>query len=254
MARGRIHIGTSGWHYSHWVGPFYPEGMTSAGFLDFYSQRFRTVEVNNTFYNLPSETTLEAWREGTPKGFVFACKASRFITHMKKLGDPKRSVKRFFDVIDVLGPKLGPVLFQLPPRWHVNERRLHAFLDALPERYRYAFELRDETWCTDEVLETLAHARAAFCIYDLAGRRSPERVTTDFVYIRLHGPGQAYQGQYSAAALRRWAGKIVTWSKEGREVYCYFDNDQHAYAARDALRLAGLVEKRAPRPASKCEA
>lgn len=244
MPRGSIHIGTSGWHYSHWVGPFYPEGMTSDEFLGFYAQRFHTVEINNTFYSLPREATLVAWRADTPKGFLFSCKASRFITHMKKLGDPKRSVKRFFDTIELLGPKLGPVLFQLPPRWHVNVARLQAFLDALPDRYRYAFELRDETWFTDGVLESLERARAAFCIYELAGRRSPEHVTTDLVYIRLHGPGQAYQGQYSDAALRRWAGKIVAWSREGRKVYCYFDNDQNAYAARDGARLARLVERR----------
>lgn len=251
MPRGRIHIGTSGWHYDHWVGPFYPEDMTSAGFLEFYAQRFHTVEINNTFYSLPRKPTLEAWRDETPKRFLFACKASRFITHMKKLKDPRRSVKRFFDTIDVLRPKLGPVLFQLPPRWHVNVDRLRAFLDALPGGCRYAFELRDETWFTDEVLELLELARAAFCIYDLAGRRSPEHVTTDLVYIRLHGPGQAYQGQYGDSALRGWARKIGGWSREGREVYCYFDNDQKAYAARDAARLLRLVEKRRRAPKRK---
>lgn len=246
MPRGRIHIGTSGWHYGHWVGPFYPEGMSSPAFLGFYAQRFHTVEINNTFYSLPREATLEAWRDDTPKGFLFACKASRFITHMKKLSDPKRSVKRFFDTIDVLGPKLGPVLFQLPPRWHVNADRLRAFLKALPDRYRYAFEFRDETWFRDEVLQSLERARAAFCIYDLAGRQSPEHVTTDLVYVRLHGPGEAYQGRYSDAALRRWAGKIVTWSQQGRDVYCYFDNDQNGYAARDGARLVTAVESRMP--------
>ncbi len=239
-----IHIGTSGWHYGHWVGPFYPKRMTSEQFLPFYAQRFRTVEINNTFYSLPREATLEHWRDATPKNFVFACKASRFITHMKKLGDPKRSITRFFDAIAILGKKLGPVLFQLPPRWRVNEARLQAFLEALPDRYRYAFEFRDATWFTDSVLASLERAGAAFCIYDLAGRPSPEYVTTDLVYLRLHGPGQPYQGRYSDAALRRWAKKIVNWSSEGREVYCYFDNDQQAYAARDAVRLTRLVEAR----------
>ena len=241
MPRGRIHIGTSGWHYRHWVGPFYPAGMTSPTFLDFYAQQFPTVEINNTFYSLPRQATLEAWRDATPKGFVFACKASRFITHMKKLDDPKRSVKRFFETIDVLGPKLGPVLFQLPPRWRVNVARFRAFLDALPTRYRYAFELRDDTWFTGEVLEAMERGRAALCLYDLAGRRSPETVTTDLVYIRLHGPGAAYQGQYSEAALERWAMKITIWAGEGREVYCYFDNDQNAYATQDAARLLRAV-------------
>ncbi len=241
MAPGHIHIGTSGWHYSHWVGPFYPDGTASADFLAYYVERFRTVEINNTFYSLPRPGTMEAWRDGTPKDFLFACKASRFITHMKKLGDPKRSMKRFIDTIGILGSKLGPVLFQLPPRWHVNQARLQAFLEILPDPYRYAFEFRDETWFTAKVLASLERAGAAFCIYDLAGRQSPEHVTTDLVYIRLHGPGQAYHGQYSDAALRHWAKKIVTWSKERRDVYCYFDNDHQAYAAHDALRLLEVV-------------
>lgn len=239
----RVHIGTSGWHYDHWVGPFYPARMRSEEFLGFYQQRFRTVEINNTFYSLPRTETLRSWRDETPEGFRFACKASRFITHMKKLGDPERSVRRFFETIEALEPKLGPVLFQLPPRWHVNVPRLRAFLASLPADHRYAFELRDETWFTEDVLAALREHGAAFCLYDLAGRQSPEHVTADLVYIRLHGPGQAYQGQYRDAVLRRWARKMQGWSREGREVYCYFDNDEQGFAAQDAERLQSLVRK-----------
>lgn len=242
MTRGRIHIGTSGWHYSHWVGPFYPSGTSSEQFLSYYTGFFGTVEINNTFYQLPARETLAGWREGTPDDFLFACKASRFITHMKKLGDPKQSVKRFFHTIEVLGDKLGPVLFQLPPRWHLNLDRLKCFLEALPKSWRYAFEFRDDTWFTQDTLKVLTEHGAAFCMYDLAGRQSPEEVTTDLVYIRLHGPGKAYQGQYGTRVLARWAAQCLSWSKEGKDVYLYFDNDEKGYAAQDALALKRLVD------------
>ena len=137
---GRIFIGTSGWHYSHWVGPFYPKKSPSAEFLSFYTRHFHTVEINNTFYHLPSQETLKAWREGTPKGFLFSCKGSRFITHMKKLKDPEHSTQRFLEAIQVLGSKVGPILFQLPPRWNINLDRLDSFLKVLPKQHRFAFE------------------------------------------------------------------------------------------------------------------
>ena len=243
LSGGRIHIGTSGWHYDHWVGPFYPSGTSSEDFLSLYTRFFRTVEINNTFYQLPARETLADWHHVTPDAFLFACKASRFITHMKKLSDPKQSVKRFFHAIEVLGDKLGPVLFQLPPRWHLNVDRLKRFLDALPGSWRYAFEFRDDTWFTQDTLKTLAEHGAAFCIYDLAGRQSPEAVTTDLVYIRLHGPEKAYQGRYRTRALARWATRCQAWSKEGRDVYCYFDNDEKGYAAQDALALKRMIEE-----------
>ncbi len=241
MTAGTIHVGTSGWHYSHWVGPLYPEGMPSDEFLEYYTRYFQTVEINNTFYQLPSKSTLAMWREATPKDFVFACKASRFITHMKKLKDPRRSIKRFFDTIDVLGEKLGPILFQLPPRWHLNLSRLREFLEALPKGYRYAFEFRDESWFGADTSGVLREHGAAFCIYELAGRCSPESVTTDIVYIRLHGPGAAYQGCYDKSVLRTWARKCLAWSQAGKRVYCYFDNDDRGYAAQNALSLQGML-------------
>lgn len=244
MARGRIHIGTSGWHYRHWVGPFYPTGMTGDQFLSFYARHFHTVELNNTFYQLPAPQTLKGWLDGTPKDFLFTCKASRFITHMKKLREPKPSVKRFFDTIEVLRSKLGPVLFQLPPHWHQNAERLKKFLVALPKGYRYAFEFRDESWFATEIYETLAEHNAAFCVYDLAGRQSPRQVTADFLYIRLHGPTRPYQGRYERRVLMSWAKQCQSWSNAGKDVYYYFDNDEKGYAALDALRLRTLVERR----------
>ncbi len=237
MSKRRIHIGTSGWHYKHWVGPFYPEGTPARGFLAHYVQHFATVEINNTFYRLPKPETMAAWRDEVPKDFRFACKASRYITHMKKLKDPAASSARFFEVIAALGHKLGPILFQLPPRWRVDVGRLRAFLETLPPGHRAAFEFRDETWFTDEVLAALSDHDVAFCIYDLAGRCSPLEVTGDFVYLRLHGPGAAYSGSYDERTLAAWAKRIAAWQDQGRSVFTYFDNDEAGYAVRDALRL-----------------
>lgn len=243
MKPGRIHIGTSGWHYPHWVGPFYLQHTPSQDFLAYYTQHFQTVEINNTFYHLPAHETIADWHDKTPRDFLFACKASRFITHMKKLKDPEQSIQRFFESIDVLGSKLGPILFQLPPRWKVNVERLDMFLRALPIRHRYAFEFRDESWFLPAIDEVLAKHNAAFCLYQLAGRNSPEKVTADFVYIRLHGPNGPYQGQYDIRMLRTWAKKCLNWSETGQDVYCYFDNDQHGYAAQDAMKLKNMSEK-----------
>lgn len=240
----RIYVGTSGWHYRHWVGPFYPEGMRPGSFLDYYSTRFRAVEINATFYRLPSADTLAAWRTSTPPDMVFACKASRYITHTRKLIDPEGSFSRFFGAVEALGEKAGPVLFQLPPRWHVNVERLSDFLDILPAGRRYAFELRDESWLCSAVYETLARHNAALCLYEIAGRRSPIELTADFVYVRLHGPGGAYQGSYDGRTLSGWAQRFRGWREAGRDVFCFFDNDDSGYAARNALTMQDMVARR----------
>lgn len=240
----KVHVGTSGWHYDHWRGPFYPDDMKPAAFLDYYAQRFGAAEINNTFYQLPKRETLAQWGDTTPAGFLFACKASRYITHMKKLKDPRQSIRRFFGVVDALGDKLGPVLFQLPPRWHVNVERLEGLLAALPSGLRYGFEFRDETWFTREVYDALARHNAAFCLYDLAGRRSPVEVTADFVYVRLHGPDGAYRGSYDGRTLSGWARRFARWRDDGRDVYCFFDNDENGYAALNAQRLQEMVAGR----------
>lgn len=244
MKPGRIHVGTSGWHYNHWIGPFYPKHTPISGFLSFYSQRFQTVEINNTFYHLPTHETLTEWRKATPNDFLFACKGSRFITHMKKLKDPEQSIQRFFDGIKILGSKLGPILFQLPPRWTINVERLEAFLKELPKKYQFAFEFRDGSWFEQATYDALAKYKAAFCLYHLAGRWTPEVLTAEFVYIRLHGSGGPYQGQYAETVLSDWARKCLKWCNEGKDVYCYFDNDQNGYAATDATRLKKIIENR----------
>lgn len=242
MARkGKIRIGTSGWQYDHWIGPVYDGKLDTAGKLERYAGDLDSVEINSTFYGLPSRDSARAWYEATPKDFLFAAKASRYITHMKKLKDPADSIRRFFDAIEPLEDKLGPILFQLPPKWHVNTGRLRDFLAALPSDGRYAFEFRDESWHCDEVLEILAGRGAAFCIFDLNGKVSRTDVTAGFTYMRLHGPDGPYRGSYDQQALSGWAGRITSWRGEGIDCYCYFDNDEAGYAYANAVSLRGML-------------
>lgn len=238
----KIHIGTSGWNYDHWKGPFYPDDLPQEKWLDFYKSKFRTVEINNSFYQLPEKQTFKRWKETVQKDFEFSVKASRYITHMKKLKDPGEPVERFLDTVQALGENLGPVLFQLPPRWHQNHERLELFLEVLPKTHRYTMEFRDESWWSDETIRLLKKYNVAWCIFQLAGTLSPKEVTADFVYIRLHGPERAYQGQYDAQTLGGWAGAINSWKDQGKDIFCYFDNDQNGYATQDALKLKQMFE------------
>jgi uncharacterized protein YecE (DUF72 family) len=210
--------------------------------LAHYIQHFDTVELNNTFYKLPAKTSLLTWRDSTPPHFHFAVKGSRFLTHMKKLNNAEEGLNRFLESVEVLDPKLGPILFQLPPNWELNLDRLAAFLALLPRDRRCAFEFRNPTWNTPKTYDLLAHFNMAYCIFDLNGYLSPIQVTADFSYIRLHGPGGKYQGTYSDAALEGWAGKINEWRKKLTAVYVYFDNDDSGYAPQDALRLKALLQ------------
>jgi uncharacterized protein YecE (DUF72 family) len=238
---GRARIGTSGWYYDAWEGPFYPPNLPPTQRLDYYGARLTTAEIDSSFYHLPSAETLERWCARVPPDFVFAVKASRYITHMKKLNDPAESLERLVTRMDLLGERLGPILFQLPPGWHRNTERLAAFLDVLDSRHRCAFELRDPSWIDAATLALLRRHNAAFCIYELDGWRAPEAVTADFVYIRLHGPGAAYKGSYDNTALDHWARAIRAWCADGLDVYCYFDNDEAGYAVQNALALAQRV-------------
>lgn len=238
-----IHIGTSGWHYRHWKGPFYPEHLSDECLLEHYAKHFQTAEINNTFYQLPEKKTFIQWVNSVPDDFIFSVKASRYITHMKKLKDPDEPVSTFIDRVGVLGKKLGPILLQLPPKWNFNLQRLRGFLNALPENYRYTFEFRDPSWFTGQTEAALAEKGAAFCIYDFEQRQSPQSITADFVYVRLHGPDGAYKGKYDDRSLSDWAEAFLSWANEGKEVFCYFDNDEKGYAAQNALRLKELLEE-----------
>jgi len=210
--------------------------------LAYYVRHFDTLELNNSFYRLPTIAAFESWRDATPKNFVYAVKASRFITHNKKLKDPENALDNILPRAEHLGKKLGPVLFQLPHKWKLNLERLEGLLEVLPRDHRYAFEFRELSWMTPEVNRLLERYNAAFCIYELAGYHSPFDVTADFAYVRLHGPGAGkYQGSYSHAQLRAWAKRIQEWAKTLKAVYVYFDNDQAGYAAQNALELKQVV-------------
>ncbi len=237
-----IRIGTSGFHYKHWKGPFYPDRCPDSKLLEHYIQHFDTVELNNSFYRLPTAEAFDCWRNATPDPFIFAVKASRFITHNKKLKDPENALNNLLPRAVRLGPKLGPILFQLPPHWGINLARLEGLLEILPRELRYAFEFRELSWMSPDVDAILKKFNAAFCIYELAGYHSPLHVTADFTYIRLHGPEPGkYQGSYSEKQLEAWARQIEIWSKELQAIYVYFDNDQAGYAAANALTLKDMV-------------
>ncbi len=237
-----IRIGTSGFHYRHWVGPFYPPKTSTAKMLEYYVQHFDTLELNNSFYRLPTIEAFECWRDSTPKNFVFAVKASRFITHNKKLKDPENALENLLPRAEHLGKKLGPILFQLPPRWKVNAERLINLLQILPREHRYTFEFRELSWLTLGICRILRKFNAAFCIYELAGYQSPLEITADFSYIRLHGPESGkYQGSYSKKRLSEWAHWIEQQAKSLKAIYVYFDNDQAGYAAQNALTLRRMV-------------
>jgi len=232
-----IKIGTSGWMYDHWKGPFYPEDIASDEMLPFYAETFDTVEVNNTFYQLPSREKVRAWKADSPKDFLFIIKANRYITHMKNLLEPEEPVETLMERIEILEHKLGPILFQLPPHWNVNAERLANFLEVLPPGQRYAFEFRDESWYTDEVLQLLEEAGVAFCIHDHRDAPSPMEITSGFTYLRFHGPTGDYGGTYPEDELEAWGERIAAWDEEGTDVYAYFNNDMKGYAVANAQQL-----------------
>ncbi len=236
--QGSIRVGTSGWEYDSWADPFYGGCRPR---LEAYAERFSTVEVNGTFYGLPDPNVVADWASRVGDDFVFAAKASRYITHMKKLKDPAEPVSRLFDALEPFGQRLEVVLFQLPPGWGCNPERLRCFLAELPDSVRCTFEFRDPSWYNDEVYAILEESNVAFCIYHLGGHESPRTVTADFVYIRLHGAGGRYRGSYSNEELAAWTGAVTSWARSGRDVYLYFDNDQGAAAPHDASRLAAMV-------------
>jgi len=238
---GNIHIGTSGWHYKHWIGTFYPEETKADAQLDYYLKYFKTVELNNSFYRVPQPKTFANWKNAVPEDFLFAIKANRFFTHLKKLKVEKADIERFLEKVDQLEKNTGPILFQLPPLWKNNPPRLEDFLSKLPPHHRYTFEFRNETWYNEEVYELLRRHNAAFCIYELAGHLSPLLATADFVYVRLHGPGDKYQGNYSKEKLQEWAAYCLQWQREGKDVFVYFDNDEKGFAPYNARELSERV-------------
>ena len=237
---GSLYIGTSGWSYKHWKGVFYPESIKSNEHFNYYLQHFDTVEINNSFYRMPSLSTFNNWKKAVPQDFIYALKANRAITHIYKLKNQEQVLEEFITNAAVLKSNLGPILFQLPPSWNVNIERLHDFLQTLPLDYRYVFEFRNKTWHNDDVYNLLKKFNCAFCIYELEGYTTPYIITSDFVYIRLHGPGNKYQGDYSDKTLLEWAGRIKSWLSD-KDVFIYFDNDEKGYAVSNATQLKKLI-------------
>jgi uncharacterized protein YecE (DUF72 family) len=240
MQRQTIHIGTSGWSYKHWRGTFYPEGIKVKDHFRYYREHFNTVEINNTFYHLPKKETFLNWKAEVADDFVYIVKASRYITHMKKLHDPEESTSLFLDHARLLGKKLGAILFQLPPFLKIDTKLLEQFIARLPKSHRYVFEFRNATWYTNEVYRILEKYNCAFCIYELEGHRSPVIATADFVYVRLHGPGKKYQGSYTSTILLEWAELCRNWLQT-KDVFVYFDNDEKGYAAFNAITLKEMI-------------
>jgi uncharacterized protein YecE (DUF72 family) len=248
---GRILIGTSGWSYGHWRGAVYPPGLPSGEWLASYAARLPTVELNTTFYGTPAASAFKRWRDAVPPGFVFAVKANRFITHRKRLRDAAQTVPRELDAARALGDALGPVLFQVPPRMHLDLARLTAFVEALPPHGRFAFEFRDHSWDDRRVGGLLAAHGATVCRHDWGGKEWPSRGRPEphgvgFVYVRLHGPRGTYDGRYGERRLAGWAERLAAWSAEGRDVFCYFNNDAGGSAVYDALALRRLLGQDVP--------
>lgn len=240
----KCYIGTSGFHYDHWRDRFYPRELPKSQWLDFYSRYFTTVELNNPFYRLPSESAFESWRDGTPAGFVFAVKASRFITHLKKLRNVESSIKLFLQRAQVLREKLGPLLYQLPPNMpknQGNEEALEAFLRLLSRELSHVFEFRHVSWLVDSTFQTLRRHNAGFCIMDMPEVSCPVVATADFAYVRFHGSSAIYASNYTEDELQTWAERIKELSKGLKAAYIYFNNDAEAYAVANAKRLSELL-------------
>ncbi len=238
----RIWVGTSGWTYDGWRGPLYPKELAKKDWLRYYGTQFSSAEINASFYRTPSPEAVRAWRRDTPRDFLFAWKASKFMTHWKRLLPTcANSIALMQTRLRLLGPKLGVVLFQLPHRFRKDTGRLQDFFHMLPRRYRYAFEFRDPAWYAADVFELLHRFDVALCISDHADAPAPWEATASHVYVRGHGPSGRYHGTYSGKTLRRWAAAVRLWQAQQRDVFVYFDNDQKAAAPRDARRLIRMI-------------
>lgn len=236
----KILIGTSGWSYSHWEEVFYPKKLPSGKWLSFYSRHFSTVEINNSFYRLPRKETFENWKMQVPQNFIFAVKASRFITHIKKLNEVEEPFNHLWENSKDLGKKLGPILFQFPPNWKKNKERLKAFLGMLPGHY-YAFEFRNESWFSAEIFGLLRDKNAALCITSSPSFPSSREITAPYTFIRMHGGKELYGSNYSERELKEWVKFILALKENKITVYVYFNNDAYGYAVKNALRLKELL-------------
>ncbi len=236
-----IRIGTSGWHYDHWICRFYPQTMRKENWLEYYAQRFDTVEINNTFYHMPREQTMINWRDKVPPDFLFAVKASRYITHIKKLHNTTEEVARFFALVDLLGDRLGPILYQLPPSLHKNLQRLDEFILSLPNRDSAVLEFRDKSWYDQETFDLMNQRGVALCVHDMGDKAPPRLVTGRVAYVRFHGTNGRYAGNYPDPVLRGWADWLKAEIPNVRAIYAYFNNDVSGHALNNARTLREMM-------------
>lgn len=239
----RVRIGCSGWIYRHWRGLFYPETLPVKRWFAHYAESFDTVEINNSFYRLPKPETFDAWREQAPPGFCYAVKANRFLTQAKKLKDCEEPLERMMASFRHLGDRLGPILYQLPPRFKLNLDRLESFLRLVPGATTAVFEFREPSWYSDEVMALLDRHGAGICVHDMPGSVSPRIATGPVAYVRFHGAESKYWGRYPDDRLRDWADWIAAEARGGRPVWAYFNNDPEAQAIDDALTLRAMVRQ-----------
>jgi len=236
-------IGCSGWIYQHWRGLFYPENLAVKRWFAFYAETFDTVEINNSFYRLPKPETFEGWRKQAPPGFCYAVKANRFLTQAKKLKDCEEPLARQMASFNALKPALGPVLYQLPPRFKLNLERLESFLKLLPPEVTNVFEFREPSWYIDEVFALLDRYGTSFCTHDMPGSKSPRIAVGPIAYLRFHGGLSKYYGRYSDETLLEWTDWIMDQRRAGRAVWAYFNNDPEAHAVHDAQTLRSMVRQ-----------
>jgi uncharacterized protein YecE (DUF72 family) len=241
-APGSIRVGCSGWQYKHWRGDFYPTSLPQSQWLEHYASVFDTVEINNSFYRLPEASTFANWALRVPMRLVFAVKASRFLTHMKKLKDPEEPVERLFSRMRALGRHLGPVLYQLPPGWKADVSRLEHFLNVLPRDAHHVLEFRNRSWYTDEIYRLMARHNVSLCLHDMQGSATGRFRVGPIVYVRFHGPSGRYQGGYPSDRLGSWAEWLNGEAESGANVYAYFNNDVGGHAPRDAMTLRGMLK------------
>jgi uncharacterized protein YecE (DUF72 family) len=241
-------IGTSGWQYAHWKQRFYPPGLPTARWLEHYAERFRTVEVNNAFYRLPEKTTFENWKNRTPRDFEVSVKASRYITHIKRLRDPAEPTRRLLERTSGLGTKLGPILLQFPPNLRADADALDELLAQFPKGVRVTVEPRHDSWYSDDIASLLEHHGAAFCLTDSPERKTPYWRTAEWGYLRMHAGKASPHPCYGDAALATWARRLAELWPVSATVYVYFNNDERACALRDANRFAAAAARAGLRP------
>lgn len=239
-----IRIGTSGWEYAHWRGGFYPVDLPRDRWLEFYAARFDTVELNASFYRLPEAATFARWSQRVDPRFRFAVKASRYLTHVRRLREPREPLDRLWSRARRLGDRLGPVLYQLPPRWRPNPERLQAFLGAIPADGGQVLEFRDAGWYRADIMSLIERSRVSLCLHDMAGSATVPKPIGPLVYVRFHGAGQRYGGSYNPQRLAAWADRMAGWAADGRRVWAYFNNDIGGHAVTDAARLREYVSRR----------